>query len=72
MTAAIKAPVCSRRFGMAYRLFRLDAFVRPESEQYCSHPRLYCSEPVEKRANLQSSPRQVLSLLLKGAADSRA
>jgi hypothetical protein len=31
-----------------------------------------CSEPVEKRANLQSAPRQMLSLLLRGAADSRA
>src|ERR1700741_3949499 len=31
-----------------------------------------CSEPVEKRANLQSAPRQVLSLLLRSAADSRA
>ena len=30
------------------------------------------SEPAEKRANLQSAPRQVLSLLLRGAADSRA
>jgi len=31
-----------------------------------------CSEPVEKRANLRSARRRVLSLLLRGAADSRA
>jgi hypothetical protein len=36
----------TERFGMAYRLLFAYAFVRPESEQYCSHPRLYCSEPV--------------------------
>ena len=29
-----------KRFGMAHRLSSLDAFVRPESEQYRSHPRL--------------------------------
>ena len=33
------------RFGKAFRLLFNYAFVRPESEQYRSHPRLYWSEP---------------------------
>jgi hypothetical protein len=43
------------RTWMAFRLFWLYAFVRPESEQYCSQPRLYalnqCSETVTSLAN---------------------
>ena len=35
----------TERFGMAFRLPFTYAFVRPESEHNCSHPRLYCSEP---------------------------
>ena len=59
----------TERFGMAFRLQFAYAFVCPESEQNSSHPRLYCSEPVEKLPNFQSSPREVLRLLLRGAGN---
>ena len=53
----------TERIGMAFRLFWLYAFVRPESEQCCSQSRSYalnqCSEPVMSLGQLHRNDAKI-------------